>query len=70
MKQIVSGGLSSSVRRILKREGQDFQKFWEEQRSESDIVPLKFSPMFRPKLGEEQKKKVFTQISSNFKHNA
>ena len=37
--------------------GQEFQKIWEEQRSESKIVPLKFSRIFRPKLGEEQKKK-------------
>ena len=50
-----SGGPSSSVRRILKREGG--QKIWEEQSSELEIVPLKFSPIFRPKLGEEQNKK-------------
>ena len=45
----------SSARRILKRGGQELQKIWE-QRSELEIVPLKFSPIFRPKLGEEQKK--------------
>ena len=45
--------LASSVRRILKRGGRKF----EENRSESEIVPLKFSPILRPKLGEEQKKK-------------
>ena len=50
---------------------QDFQKIWEEQRSESDIVSLKFSSIFRPKYREEQKKKkIFTQISSDFKHKA
>ena len=57
----------SSVRRILKRGGQKFQKIWEEQRSESEVVPLKFSLIFLPNLGEEhKKKKVFTQISSHF----
>ena len=35
--------------------GQKFQKIWEEQRSESEIVPLKFSRIFRPNTGEEQK---------------
>ena len=53
-------GTSSSVRRILKRGGgggQKFQKIWEEQRSESEVVPLKFSLIFRPNLGEEHKKK-------------
>ena len=48
---------ASSVRRILKRGGQKFQKIWEEQRSESEVVPFKFSLIFRPNLGEEQKKK-------------
>ena len=48
---------ASSVRRILKRGGQKFQKIWEEQRSESEVVPLKFSLIFRPNLGEERKKK-------------
>ena len=47
----------SSVRRILKRGGQKFQKIWEEQRSESEVVPLKFSLIFRPNLGEEHKKR-------------
>ena len=47
----------SSVRRILKRGGQKFQKICEEQKSESEVVPLKFSLIFRPNLGEEQKKK-------------
>ena len=47
--------MSSSVRRILKRGSQKFQRIWEEQRSESEIVPLKFSPIFRPNTGEEQK---------------
>ena len=47
----------SSVRRISERGEQKFQKIWEEQRSESEIVPLKFSPIFRPKSGEEQKNK-------------
>ena len=56
----------SSIRRILKRGGQKFQKFWEEQRSESEVVPLKFSLIFRPNLGEEHKKKVFTQGPSRF----
>ena len=46
--------------------GQKFQKIWEEQRSESEVVPLKFSLIFRPNLGEEQKKKVCTQIPSHF----
>ena len=46
-----------SVRKILKKGGQELQKIWEEQRSEREIVPLKFCPIFRPKLGEEQKKK-------------
>ena len=58
---------ASSVRRILKRGGQELQKIWEEQRSESEIVPPKFSPIFCPKLGEEQKKKSslkFPSISS------
>ena len=50
--------LLSSVSRILKRGGgQKFQKIWEEQRSESEVVPLKFSLIFRPNLGEEHKKK-------------
>ena len=40
--------------------GQELQKIWEE-RSESEI-----SPISCPKLGEEQKKKVFSQIWSNF----
>ena len=40
-----------------KGEGQKLQKIWGEQRSESEIVPSKMSPIFRPKLGEEQKKK-------------
>ena len=32
-----------------------------------NIVSLQFSPIFRPKLGEDQKKKkVFAQIQSNF----
>ena len=35
----------------------EVQKIWEEQRSESEIVLLKFSPIFSPKSGEEQKKK-------------
>ena len=56
----------SSVRRILQRGGgQELQKNFEEQRSESEIVPPKISPIFCPKLGEEQKK-VFTQIWSDF----
>ena len=49
--------------------GQKFQKIWEEQRSESEVVPFKFSLIFRPNLGEEQKKKkkkVFTQGPSSF----
>ena len=48
--------------------GQKLQKIWEEQRSESEVVPLKFSLIFRPNLGEEQKKKkkVFTQGPSRF----
>ena len=56
--------VSSSVRRILKRGGaQKFQKIWQEQRSKTEIVPPRSSPNFRPKSGEEQKKKkVFTQI--------
>ena len=37
--------------------GQKFQKIWEEQRSESEVVPLKSSLIFRPNLGEEHKKK-------------
>ena len=53
----MGGYISSSVRRILKRGGQKFQKIWEEQRSESEVVPLKFSLIFRPNLGEEHKKK-------------
>ena len=48
----------SSVRRILKRGGgQKFQKIWQEQRSKTEIVPPRSSPKFRPKSGEEQKKK-------------
>ena len=47
---------ASSVRRILKRWGQKLQKIWEKHRSEFEIVSLKFRPIFRPKLGEEQKK--------------
>ena len=46
--------------------GGKLQKIWEEHRSEFDIVILKFRPIFRPKSGEEQKKKVFTQISFHF----
>ena len=56
---------ASSARRILKRGGgggQELQKILEEQRSESENVPPKISPIFRPKLGEEQKKRVFAQI--------
>ena len=61
--------MSSSVRRILKRGGQKFQKIWEEQRSESEIVPLKFSPIFRPKSGEEQKKRSSLKFSPIFRPN-
>ena len=43
--------------------GQKFQKIWEEQRSASEVVPLKFSLIFRPNLGEEHKKKG---LRSNF----
>ena len=58
------GAMTSSVRRILKRGGaKKFQKIWEEQRSESEVVPLKFSLIFRPNLGEEPKKKG---LHSNF----
>ena len=46
--------------------GQKVQKIWEEHRSEFEIVSLKFRLIFRPKSGEEQKKKVFTQISFHF----
>ena len=51
---LISSLLTSSVRRILKRGG---PKIWEEQRSESEVVLLKFSLIFRPNLGEEHKKK-------------
>ena len=44
-----------------KGRGQELQKIWVEERSESEI-----SPISCPKLGEEQKKKVFTQIWSDF----
>ena len=51
-------GMYSSIRRILKKGGgQKLQKIWEEQRSESEIVPPKRNPVFCPKLGEEHKKK-------------
>ena len=62
-RPFVKFNTSSSVRRILKRGGQELQKIWEVERSESEIVPLKISPIFRPKLGEEQKKKG---LHSNF----
>ena len=51
---------------VWKGVGQEFQKIWEEQRPESEIVPLKFSWIFCPKLGEERKKKVFIQIQLDF----
>ena len=41
---------------------QKFQKIWEEKRSESENVPLKFSLIFRPKLGEEQKKGLHSNL--------
>ena len=47
--------------------GQKFQKIWEEQRSESEIVPLKFSPIFRQKLGGEQKKRSSLKFSPIFR---
>ena len=49
--------------------GPKISEIWEEQRSESEVVPLKFRPIFRPNIGEEQKKKkkkVFTQGQSRF----
>ena len=59
--------LSSSVRRILKRRGgQKLWKIWEEQRSESEIVPPEISPIFYPKSGEEQKKKKKKRSSLKF----
>ena len=59
----------SSVRRILKRGAQELQKIWDEQRSESEIVPPKISPIFRPKLGEEQKKSSSLKFSPVFRPN-
>ena len=57
-------GTSSSVRRILKRGGgggaRNFRKILEEQRSETEIVTSKISPIFGPKLGEKQQKKRFS----------
>ena len=48
----------SSVRRILKREGPRTSKNLRGTKIRMKrIVPLKFSPIFCPKLGEEQKKK-------------
>ena len=44
----------SSVRRILKRWGPEIS---ENLRRATEIVPSKISPIFRPKLGEEQKQK-------------
>ena len=41
------------------------QKIREEERSESEIVPLKFGPIFRPNLGEEQKKIKKKGLHSN-----
>ena len=46
--------------------GQKFQKIWKEQRSESEIVPLKFSPIFLPKSGEEQTKRSSLKFSPIF----
>ena len=42
---------------------QKLQKIWEKHISEFEIVTLKFRPIFRPKSGEEQKKKG---LHSNF----
>ena len=42
--------------------GQELQKIRKEQRSESEIVSSKFSPIFRPKLGEEQKKGLHSNL--------
>ena len=57
--RILTIGLTSGVRRFLKRGGGQFgpifrPKLGEEQKKRSSF---KFGPMFRPKLGEEQKKK-------------
>ena len=60
----------SSVRRILKRGGgQNFQKIWQEQRSETEIVPPKFSQNIRPKSGEEQKKGLHSNLVQIFAQN-
>ena len=54
---------------ILKRGSQEFQKILEEQTSESEIVSLKFSPIFRPKLREEQKKSLHSNSVRFFAQN-
>ena len=38
----------------------------EKSKGLNQIVPPKIGPIFRPKLDAEQKKKVFTQIWSDF----
>ena len=43
--------------------GAKLQKIWEEQRSELEIVPLKIRPIFRPNLGEKQKKDFSLKLS-------
>ena len=58
----------SSVRRILKKGGggQKNQKIWEEQRSEWKFFHPKSVPFSCPKSVEDHKKKVFSQIQSDF----
>ena len=46
--------------------GQELQKIAEEQRFESEIVPPKISLIFNPKLGEEQKKGLHSNLGRFF----
>ena len=46
----------SGVRRIFEREG--WAENWRIMKTKRKISPLRISPFFCPKLGEDQKKKV------------
>ena len=55
--------MASGVRRIFETAGKKF----ENNENQKKISPLRISPFFCPKLGEDQqKKKVFSQILSVF----
>ena len=56
--------LCSNVRRILKRGGPETSENSRRTKVGMNIVSLQFSPIFRPKSGEDQKK-VFAPIWSD-----